>query len=86
MAARTSQTTQDIPQGRFLTEEEVREIKENLARTNFGMTLDEFTKAWKAGEFEGDRERHKGDWNPIIAKVGRGRNKTPLFPPPLPLL
>ena len=33
-------------------------MMKNLARTNFGMSLDEFTQAWKAGEFEGDRERH----------------------------
>ena len=32
-------------------------MKENLARTNFGMSLDEFAKGWKAGDFEGDRAR-----------------------------
>ena len=58
MATQTSKTTQETLQGRFLTEAEAREMKENLAQTNFGMSLDEFTKAWKAGEFEGDRERH----------------------------
>ena len=54
----TKITDEDLPQGRMLTEEEDREMKENLAKKNFGMTLDEFTEAWKAGEFEGDRERH----------------------------
>lgn len=54
----TKITGEDLPQGRMLTEEEDREMKENLAKKNFGMTLDEFTEAWKAGEFEGDRERH----------------------------
>ena len=42
----------------MLTEEEAREIRENLARDYFNMSLDEFTEAWKAGEFGGDRERH----------------------------
>ena len=54
----TEITDEDLPQGRMLTQEEDREMKENLAQKNFGMTLDEFTEAWKAGEFEGDRERH----------------------------
>ena len=47
-----------IRQARFLTEEEAREMKENLAQTNFGMSLNEFTEAWKAGEFDDDEERH----------------------------
>ena len=51
-------TDEDLPQGRMLTEEEDREMKAKLARRNFGMSLDEFTEAWKAGEFDGDRERH----------------------------
>ena len=33
-------------------------MKENLAQSDFGMSLAEFTKAWLAGEFDGDRERH----------------------------
>ena len=41
-----------------LTEEQSIEMKENLAREYFDMSLDEFTKAWKAGEFDNDRERH----------------------------
>ncbi len=58
MATKTSQKDRDIRSPHFLTEEEAREMKENLARTNFGMSLDEFTAAWKAGEFDNDRERH----------------------------
>ena len=48
----------DLPEGRKLTEEEDREMKENLAHYYFDMSLDEFTQAWLAGEFDGDRERH----------------------------
>ena len=33
-------------------------MKENLARKNFSMSLDEFFEAWKAGKFDNDRERH----------------------------
>jgi len=51
-------TDEDIPQGRMLTEKESREMKENLARDYFDMSLDEFTEAWKAGKFDGDQERH----------------------------
>ncbi len=51
-------TDEDLPQGRMLTEEEDREMKEKLARKNFGMSLNEFTEAWKAGKFDNDRERH----------------------------
>ena len=51
-------TNEDIPQGRMLTEEEDREMKENLAQRNFGMSLAEFTKAWLDGAFDGDRKRH----------------------------
>ena len=58
MATQVSQKVQDTRSARFLTEEEAREMKENLARTNFGMSLDEFTRAWKAGEFDDDRENH----------------------------
>ena len=42
----------------MLTEEESMQMKENLAQEDFGMSLEEFTKAWLAGEFDGDRERH----------------------------
>ena len=49
---------EDLPQGRMFTEEEDREMKETLARRYFDMSLDEFTEKWKAGEFDGDRERH----------------------------
>ena len=54
----TKTADEDLPQGRMLTEEESREMKENLAREYFDMSLDEFTKAWKAGKFNGDEERH----------------------------
>ena len=49
---------EDIPQGRMLTEEEDRQMKENLAQRNFGMSLAEFTEVWLAGEFDGNRELH----------------------------
>ena len=42
----------------MLTDEEERQMKEHLARRNFGMTLDEFRRAWKAGKFDDDQERH----------------------------
>ena len=48
---------EDLPKVRVLTEEESREMRENLAQKDFGMSLDEFRKAWLAGEFDGDRER-----------------------------
>ena len=49
---------ENLPQGRMLTEEEDHEMQENFAQKNFGMSLDEFRKAWLAGEFDNDRERH----------------------------
>ena len=59
MLTKPSKTAcEDLPQGRMLTEEEDWEMKENLARRNFGMNLDEFTEAWKAGKFDGDKEKH----------------------------
>ena len=59
MLTKTSKTAdEDLPQGRVLIETEDLEMKENLARRNFGMSLDEFTEAWKAGKFDGDKERH----------------------------
>ena len=59
MLIKPSQTTdEDLPEGRMLTEEESREMKENLAREYFDMSLDEFTQAWKAGKFDNDKERH----------------------------
>lgn len=42
----------------FRTEEEDRAIMENIAQTTFGMSLAEFRKAWKAGDFDDDQERH----------------------------
>ena len=59
MLIKPSQTTdEDLPEGRMLTEEESQEMKENLAREYFDMSLDEFTQAWKAGKFDDDKERH----------------------------
>ena len=54
----TEITDEDIPKPRILTEEESLAMRENLARKNFGMSFTEFRKAWKAGEFDDDRERH----------------------------
>ena len=51
-------TDEDLPEPRILTEEESKEMKESLARRDFGMSLAEFTKAWLDGEFDNDRERH----------------------------
>ena len=48
----------ELPEGRMLTEEEDCEMKENLARHYFDMSLDEFTEAWKAGKFDSDQKRH----------------------------
>ena len=48
----------NILKPRFLIEEESLRMLENLAHKNFGMSLAEFTKAWKAGKFDGDRGRH----------------------------
>jgi hypothetical protein len=58
MLTEPSQKTEDIPQGRILTEQEFLAMKEKLARTKFGMSLEEFTKAWKAGEFDDESDRH----------------------------
>ena len=58
MLTKPSHKTEEIPQGRVLDEQEFLELKENLARTNFGMSLEEFTQAWKAGDFDDDPERH----------------------------
>ena len=52
-------TNNDIPQPRILTEGESRLMRENLAQKNFGMSFAEFAKAWNAGEFAYDRERHR---------------------------
>ena len=58
MATQTSQATQETLKGRMLSEDEARAVHENLARENFGMSLDEFIKAWKSGGFDNDRKRH----------------------------
>ena len=49
---------ENLPVGRMLTDEEFLEMQETLAQTNFGMSLAEFTKAWLAGEFDDDQDRH----------------------------
>ena len=51
-------TDEEIPEPGILTEEEDREMKENLAQRNFGLSLAEFAKAWRAGEFDDNRELH----------------------------
>ena len=51
-------TGEDLPKPHILTEEEYLAMCENLARKNFGMSLDELRKAYKGGEFDDDRERH----------------------------
>ena len=58
MLTKPSQKTEEVPQGRILTEQESQAMMENLARTNFGMSLEEFTKAWKAGEFDDNQDKH----------------------------
>ena len=77
----------DLPQGRMLTEEDDHEIKENLARHYFDMSFDEFTEAWKVGEFDNDEERH-GDvvfLASMLPEAWEGRESeetTPKFTPP----
>ena len=58
MVAQTSQAIQQDSQSIFLTEEEDRAIMEDLAQTNFDMSLDDFAKAWRAGRFDDDHQRH----------------------------
>ena len=58
MTTKSKKEEIQVSQPIFLTKEEAREMKENLARKHFGMSLDEFFEAWKAGEFDNDRERH----------------------------
>ncbi len=48
----------ELPKPIFYTEEEWREMREREAQENFGMSLDEFFKAWKAGKFNGKPELH----------------------------
>ena len=60
MLTNPSKTIDDeLPQGRMLTEEEAHEMKENLARGYFDMSLDEFAPAWKAGKFDNDQDKHE---------------------------
>ena len=59
MLTKPSEITYDnIPGPRILTEEESKLMRDNLAQKNFGMSFAEFAKAWNAGEFSYDRERH----------------------------
>ena len=48
----------EVPKPRYYTEEEWRDIREREAQENFGMSLDEFFEAWKAGKFDGKSELH----------------------------
>ena len=58
MVAQPSDTDQRESQHIFLTEEEEQAVMENVAQTKFGMSLDDFTTAWLAGQFDDDHERH----------------------------
>ena len=58
MVAQPSETIRQETQDIFLTEEEERTIMENRAQTKFNMSLEEFTAAWRAGQFDDDHERH----------------------------
>ena len=48
----------ELPKPIFYTEEEWRDMREREAQENFGMSLDEFFEAWKAGEFKDKPELH----------------------------
>lgn len=48
----------ELPKPILYTEEEWREMREREAQENFGMSLDEFFEAWKAGKFNGKPEIH----------------------------
>ena len=54
----TSKAGEDLPELHNLTVDEYQQMKENLALKNFGMNLEEFAEAWKAGKFDDDREKH----------------------------
>ena len=58
MVAQPSETSQRETQQIFLTEEEEQAVMENLAQTKFDMSLEDFTKAWRAGRFDDDHARH----------------------------
>jgi hypothetical protein len=45
---------QTIPGPRVLNAVEFRDLVEERVRRLFGMTLDEFAKAFRAGKFDGD--------------------------------
>ena len=42
-------TDEVLPQSHILTEEDDREMNETLARESFGVSLGEFSEAWKHG-------------------------------------
>ncbi len=46
-----------LPPIRFLSDEEWDAMVDRLARHELGMSAEEFTLAWKAGEFDGGPER-----------------------------
>ena len=60
MPTESPQRVEELPGVRFLTEEEALAMKEDLARTRFGMSLAEFTEAWREGELYDARERQEG--------------------------
>ena len=58
MVAQPSETNQRETQQIFLAEEEEQAVMENLAQAKFGMNLEDFATAWRAGQFDEDHERH----------------------------
>ena len=58
MVAKTADLSSLAEQYWFRTGEEDQAIMAKTAQRKFGMRLKEFRKAWKAGKFDDDRERH----------------------------
>lgn len=58
MAIESKKEEFHVPKPVFLTKEEWQAMMERTAQKQFGMSVAEFFEAWKAGEFENDRERH----------------------------
>lgn len=46
------------PQPEFLSEPEWLAMRERYSQKHFGMSVDEFFKAWEDGKFKGNRELH----------------------------
>ena len=46
------------PQPEFLSEQEWLAMRESYSQERFGMSVEEFFKAWEAGKFKGNRELH----------------------------